>query len=204
MKKFCKVMLSVSLILFLLGVGIGVGTFIIVTETTLTDVSDNIGSCSYSFEGYDIDAVKVCNTYGNVCFVEGDIWSVQLNDVYVPMADAYCSEGELLVLLNTPVDITVCEWNIGVMPDYDMNHCPEIVITFPKNAQVSSIDIQSAVGNIDFADISTGYMVAQTAIGHIDASCAYVTYSGAMQTIIGKIETGNNFVIDTSYKFRLW
>lgn len=197
-------MLIVSLVLALLGIGIGVGTFFVVTETTWTDVTDDIGSCTYSFEGYDIKTVKINNTYGNVTFVEGSTWAVDFCNAYIPMVEVSCDGSELTVSMNTPVDITVCDWNIGVMPDFDLDRTPGVIVTFPADAVINSIDIQSAVGNIDFSTIHTGYIVAQTAFGRIDASKACVNYSGAMQSIIGKILTGDNFVIDTSYKFRLW
>lgn len=204
MKKFSKVCLIIALILFVLGAGIGVGTYLVVRETPWTDVSDSIGSHTYVFEGCDIKSVNVTTTYGNVEFEEGDVWTVEFSNVYTPMASASVDNNELNVSINTPVDISVCEWNVGVMPDFDIKARPKVKVIYPKNTELYSTDVQSSVGYIDFAGLKTDFLVAQTAIGQINAEDAYVYNSGATQTILGEIKTGDNFLIDTSYKFRLW
>lgn len=205
MKKFYKVVLIIAAILMVAGIGLGVGTYLVVTKTEWTDVLSSLGSYTYTFDGYDeITELKINSTYSDVEFVSGDFWAVQFEDVYIPMAEADVNGSVLSISLKTPVDITAFDWNIGVMPDFDFEVSPKVRVIFPKDIELSSTNVQCGVGNIDFASLHSDWLVAQSAFGKIDLNNAVVSQSGAIQTVLGKIEKGNNSLLDTSINFKLW
>ena len=191
MQRFCKLLSITGAILLAVGALVMCIAAFIYKWNSNAGTDPDIGDLEYVYSDAAFKEVKINTSYGDIEVIEGDTWSVSLNKVYLPKASVIRNNDTLIVNVNSPGDINLFGWLIGVLADYEPGVDTKIKVTYPAGTRMDILHCESGLGTIHADGIDSRIVLMQSPAGKLKLNNCHIDEKIAYDSIFGIIETKN-------------
>ena len=190
MKKFLKVVSITGAAFLLIGIiTICVAIFLFKLNPS-TSGDDDLGDLKFSYGNTDINDVRITSTYGDIEVQEGDEWTVEFTDTFIPKSTVLLDGSSLSINAKSPCDITLLGWDIGFFADYNIFKRSKIILTYPAGTELGLLFCNSGIGSIKADGLRSDMILCQMPAGKLDLNNCKSSKI-AFDSVIGYIETNN-------------
>ncbi len=195
MKKFLKILSITGAILVGLGALVMcIAAFIYKWNPNATPDKD-LGT-EYTFDDSifgtaDINHIEIRSSYGDIEVSEGDKWSLRMNNIYIPGVHVELDADRLDITANSPSDINILGWLIGVFNDFDLKGRSKIVLTVPSGTELDILYCDAGPGSVEANGINSRLILCQAPVGKLLLTDCSASERIAFDCIAGSIVTDN-------------
>ncbi len=195
MEKFCKLLSVTGAIL------LGLGALVMCIAAFIYKWNPNASADmdlkkEYTFDDLifgdgDIDHIEIKSSYGDIEVKEGEKWSLSMNNIYFPGVNVESTADRLDITANSPSDIEILGWLIGVFNDFDLKERSKITLTVPSDKELDILYCDAGPGSVKADGIRSRLILCQAPAGKLSLSDCSASERIAYDCIAGSVVTDN-------------